>query len=169
MESMEYKSMNSLYFEKMVEHKFISDIMTYCWYKNKTTLEILHSEIDSNGYDLLISYKDINRYIQLKTSEENGKTVNQKLNSLIVNKQNPCIIWIIRNYDIKRKIFNFNYLFWGSNIDSPLPDIGRYKIAKHTKANAQGIKKQRQNIRLIPKKDFIKFDDIERLFEKLFG
>jgi hypothetical protein len=161
-------SQYSLYFEKLVEHRFISDMMTYCLYKEGITLEIIHAEIDTNGYDLILSYKNINRYIQLKTSEEGSTTSSQKINLLITEKENPCIIWIIRHYDNKMNDFRFKYLFWGSNRQELLPNIGKYKIAKHTKANSSGIKKQRQNIRIIPKGDFIEINSIEGLFEKLF-
>ena len=161
-------SQNSLYFEKLVEHRFISDMMTYCLYKKEIALEIIHAEIDTNGYDLILSYKNINRYIQLKTSEENSTTSSQKINLLITKKENPCIIWIIRHYDNNINDFRFKYLFWGSNIKEPLPDIGKYRIAKHPKANSLGIKKLRPNIKEIPRKDFIEFNTIEKLFEKLF-
>lgn len=162
-------SKNSLYFEKIIEHRFISDIMTYCWYKKGTTLEIIHAEIDTNGYDLIISYNNCNRYIQLKTSEEGGSTSTQKINLSLINKENPCIIWIIRNYNKDKNDFNLKYLFWGSNVDESLPDIGKYKTAKHTKANSIGIKKYRQNTKIIPKRDFIEINSFEQLFEKLFS
>lgn len=161
-------SQNSLYFEKLVEHRFISDMMTYCLYKKGITLEIIHAEIDTNGYDLILSYKNINRYIQLKTSEEDSTTSSQKINLLIIEKENPCIIWIIRRYDNNINDFRFKYLYWGANRNEPLPDIGKYKIAKHTKANSLGIKKQCKNTKIIPKGDFIEINSIEELFDKLF-
>lgn len=169
MDNLSNVSQNSLYFEKMVEHRFISDIMAYCWYKNNVTLEIIRAEIDCNGYDLIINYKNINRYIQLKTSEENSKTKEQKLNLSIIEKENPCIIWIIRNYDNIKMDFNYKYLFWGSNIGKPLPKIENYSIAKHPKGNSKGVKNLRHNIRNIPKRDFEVFSNIELLFNKLFS
>jgi hypothetical protein len=33
------------------------------------------------------------------------------------------------------------FLFFGSEAGKPLPDLGDLKIAKHTKANAEGVKK----------------------------
>jgi hypothetical protein len=161
-------SKNSLYFEKLVEHRFISDIMTYCWHKKGVTLEIIHAEIDINGYDLIISYKNTNRYIQLKTTDIKSKTYNQNFNSLILNKENPCIIWILRSYDNNKNDYDFSYLFWGSDVKKSLPDIEKYKTAKQNKPNLSGKKEYRKNIKIIPKKDFIKFNTIEKLFNKLF-
>jgi hypothetical protein len=168
METVETKTKQSVYFEKLIEHRFISDIMMHCWFKYEKTLEIIHSEIDTNGYDLIISYDNINRYIQLKTSEENGKTAKQNLNISLIKKENPCIVWIIRNYDKSRNDFIFSYLFWGSNIGEKSPNVENYKTAKHPKADMKGNKKQRPNIRIIPKKEFIKLNSMEKLFEKLF-
>jgi cell division protein FtsL len=168
METIENKTEKSLYFEKLIEHRFISDIMMYCWFKYKTTLEIIHSEIDANGYDLIISYNNVNRYIQLKTSEEDGKTARQNLNISLMKKENPCVIWIIRNYDKNRNDFVFSYLFWGSNIGDPSPNVENYKMAKHTKADIKGNKKERPNIKIISKSKFVKLTSMEKLFEILF-
>jgi hypothetical protein len=161
-------SENSLYFEKLVEHRFISDIMTYSLYKKGVTLEIIHAEIDTNGYDLIISYKNINRYIQLKTSDVSSSTSKQKINLQILEKENPCIIWILRSYDDNKNDYNFKYLFWGSNVRESLPDLSKYKTAKHNKANSSGVKQYRENFKEIPKRDFNKYNTIEELFNQLF-
>jgi hypothetical protein len=42
------------------------------------------------------------------------------------------------------------------------------KIAKHTKANADGIKAERPNIRTINKGQFDHYDSIEALYNVLF-
>jgi hypothetical protein len=163
------RSTNSLYFEKLIEHRFISDIMAYCWYKKNETLEIIHAEIDNNGYDLLLCYKNIDRYIQLKTSEEKSTTSQQNINLSIISKKNPCIVWIVRKFDLNKNDFVFKYLFWGSKIGEPLPNVEKLKTSKRTTANSKGVKKERENFRIITKKDFIEFSNIEKLFEQLFS
>ena len=43
------------------------------------------------------------------------------------------------------------------------------KIGKHTKANAQGVKAERPNIRTVPLSKFERVDTVELLVTRLFG
>jgi hypothetical protein len=54
-------------------------------------------------------------------------------------------------------------------IGKPLPSLETFKIAKHTKGNAQGVKKERPLIRQLPKSKFIEVSGINELLGKLFG
>lgn len=62
-----------------------------------------------------------------------------------------------------------SYLFFGGPPRQRLPDLSDFRVAKHTKANAQGVKKERPAIRVIPKGKFEVVDDTRALLEKLFG
>jgi hypothetical protein len=166
METIDEKTKDSSFIENIVEHTFISELMQEAWLSKKKKLEILRSEVDDSGYDLVISYDKINRYIQLKTSD-NSKTSNQKMNIKILGKQNPCIIWILRDSTSNR--YKFSYLYYGSKIEEEFPDISLLKVAKHTKGNAEGIKNERVNIREIPKSKFIKIKNEKELLKVLFA
>jgi hypothetical protein len=61
------------------------------------------------------------------------------------------------------------YLFFGNLPGRPLPDLAQFKIAKHTKGNAEGIKLERPGVRVVPKSQFHKFDTIEEVYRALFG
>ena len=50
-----------------------------------------------------------------------------------------------------------------------MPDIARLKIAKHVRANANGVKAERPNHRVIPKRLFERVDDIDGIIARLFG
>ena len=50
-----------------------------------------------------------------------------------------------------------------------LPSLDEYKVAKHTKGNALGIKAERPNLREVPKRHFQKVATIDDLVDKLFG
>lgn len=169
MDTTEEKSINSRFIENMIEHAFISEIVQEAWIMNNGKLEILRPEVDDSGYDIVLSWKNKIRYIQLKTSEEEAKTKKQKLNIALADKPNGCIIWIIRKIDNTTKRFKFKYLFFGSKFGKPFPDIEKYKTATHTKGNAEGKKKERLNIKEIPKKRFVEYNSCSDLFTVLFG
>jgi hypothetical protein len=46
--------------------------------------------------------------------------------------------------------------------------LGGRKIAKHTKGNKDGVKAERQNLRVVPKRSFTKFESIEDIYARLF-
>jgi len=67
-ESQKDKSINSDYYEKLVEHLFIADILTAALLIYKVQIEIHRAEIDIFGYDLVLECNGIIIHIQLKSS-----------------------------------------------------------------------------------------------------
>ncbi|MFM4749678.1 hypothetical protein ACEUDE_18100 [Aeromonas veronii] len=61
------------------------------------------------------------------------------------------------------------FLFFGSSAGQPLPSLEGMHTAKHTKANAEGVKAERPEIREVPKGKFEKFETVEQVYAKLFG
>lgn len=61
------------------------------------------------------------------------------------------------------------YKYFGGSPGQGLPVVDSFKVAKHTKANAQGIKGERPAIREIPKSRFKEVKDITELITLLFG
>lgn len=142
MDSIEDKTRNSSFIENMVEHVFISEMMQEAWLGGSgRKLEVLRSEVDDSGYDIVLCCNRITKYIQLKTSEYEGSTAIQKMNIRLIEKDNACVIWIIRKIN-KNSRFEFTYRFFGSKMQEPFPDISELKVAKHTKGNATGQKKR---------------------------
>ncbi|WP_349618308.1 hypothetical protein [Azotobacter salinestris] len=50
-----------------------------------------------------------------------------------------------------------------------MPPLEDFRVARHTKANALGIKAERPNIRVIPKGRFRRVESVEALHRTLFG
>ncbi len=61
------------------------------------------------------------------------------------------------------------FLFFGAEPGLPLPSLDAFKIAKHTKGDKDGIKKERPNLRIIQKSQFRAIADISTLYRALFG
>jgi hypothetical protein len=123
-------SQKSVFFEKLIEHRFIADVMMYGWYIHRKEIRILRCETDSSGYDLILDCENKYRFIQLRTSCSNSKRSYQHINVSLIDKQNPCVIWIFYNYNNNKSNFEFRYLFWGSEIDEPTPLVIHKRKAK---------------------------------------
>ena len=80
----------------------------------------------------------------------------------LAEKPSGCVVWIYFNEDTL-------YLgpFYYFRIDAET--LGRRKIAKHTKGNKDGIKAERQNLRVVPKGSFTKFESINDIYARLFA
>jgi hypothetical protein len=60
------------------------------------------------------------------------------------------------------------YRWLGGLPGERLPDIGG-KIARHSRANVQGIKAERPGIRSVPLSSFVPLVSISDLLDRLFG
>jgi hypothetical protein len=156
-------------YEQLVEHVFISELLQEAWFGFGAAIEVLRSEIDSAGYDLVLDYGGIMRHVQLKTSSHEGRTAQQKVNIALASKPSGCVIWIVRHEDHSARRMTLSYRFFGSAPGHSLPDLGNFRIAKHTKGNAQGVKKDRPAIRVVPKGQFTVVDTTRELLQTLFG
>lgn len=61
-----------------------------------------------------------------------------------------------------------HFLFFGGAAGEPLPDLSQLPIGKHTRANQNGEKLSRNNIRDIPKGRFTRIESCAELFKVLF-
>ena len=161
--------LKSNFYEQLVEHAFISELLQETWFRYGKTVEVLRSEIDSSGYDLLLECNGVIRHVQLKNSIVGAKTAYQKINIALTEKPSGCVVWLMREEDESRNRVNLKYLYFGDLPGKPLPSLETFKIAKHTKGNAQGVKKERPLIRKVLKSKFIGLTGINELLGKLFG
>lgn len=53
--------------ERIVEHVFVGEALRTLWRRGITDVEILRSEFDAHGYDLVMGRGQIVRHIQFKT------------------------------------------------------------------------------------------------------
>lgn len=159
---------NSNFYEQLTEHVFISEILQETYFHYGKTVEVLHSEIDASGYDVVLECNGYIRHVQIKTSTKGARAAKQKVNLALADKPSGCVVWIEREVQEATSRVHLSYRFFGGEPGKPLPAIDQFKVAKHTKANAQGIKLERPSIREIPKGRFQEIQDISELVKKLF-
>ncbi len=158
----------SAFYEQLVEHVFISEVLQEAWYRFGHTVEVLRAEVDASGYDVVLECNGFLRHVQLKTSRVGGKTARQNVNIALARKPSGCVIWIIREEDRSKYRMRLSYRFFGAEAGSPLPPLDDYKTAKHTKGNKHGVKSVRRAIRVVPIRYFTKINTTTELVARLF-
>jgi hypothetical protein len=161
--------LKSMFYEQLVEHVFVSEVLQEIWYYFGETVEVLRSEVDSSGYDVVFDCNGILRHVQLKTSKPDAKTSGQKVNVALASKPGGCIVWLVRHEDRQSCRMRLSYLFFGGEPGQPLPSLEGLKVAKHTKANAEGVKTERSAVRVVPKSRFVPISSTRELVGRLFG
>lgn len=157
--------LNSTLQERIVEHVFVGEALRRLWQRGVTDVEVLRSEFDAGGYDLVMSRGKVVRHIQFKTSMIDGKKASITASLKLMEKPSGCIIWIL----VDSKLEFQTYLWMGNDPGERLSDIQKMKPAKHTKGNAQGVKLERPNQRIVPKSEFTTVSSIDEVLDRLFG
>lgn len=165
MDSKEKHSTHSTLRENIIEHLFAGEILRRLWQREILDAEILKSEFDAGGYDLVLSCRNVTRHIQLKVSRLGGSRADVNVGTRLMSKPSGCVLWIIVDDALVFREFRH----FGSLAGHPLPDISQMKIVKHTKGDSDGKKNERANHRVVPKKCFTTAADMDALLQWLLG
>ncbi len=138
-------SQQSSYRENLVEHLFIGELLRALWPRR---VEIMKPNVDDGGYDLVMETEAVTRHVQLKASTQRAKTAKQNVHRRLQSKPSGCVIWI----QFCEDTFELGpFLWFGNSPGRQLPDLTDFKVARHTKGDSAGKKKERPAIRVIPK------------------
>jgi hypothetical protein len=162
------QSMRSQYREKMIEHVFVAEMWKEAWFRRKTVMEVLRSEVDGSGFDILLECQGVQRHIQLKATEAKGKARRQDVNTILAKRAGGCVVWIFFDGDSVNGLTSLRYWFFGGQPGENLPPLGD-KVAHHSKANMQRIKGERPGIRVLGRGAFTQIASSSDLFTTLFG
>lgn len=153
---------NSSLRESIIEHLFVGEALRLLWRRGIVDAEILRSEFDAFGYDLVISRGSIVRHVQLKS----GRDLSYVTASLYLSsKPSGCIVFIEIDDELALKAFRF----FGGLPGEPLPDMSEFKVAIRPTHNSQGVRPRRTMHRTITKKCFGPPMTLEELLEQLLG
>lgn len=158
-------SLHSTLRETILEHDLIGALLRRLWQLGIYDAEILRSEFDAGGYDLVLSRGHVTRHIQLKASRLSGRTSDQGISLKLCARPAGCVIWIAVDEDLGVD----HYLWLGNPPDQPLVLDDNAKVLRHTKANSMGVKAERPDLRLVPKRQFTKLADLDQLLHRLLG
>ena len=151
--------------ECIVEHVFVGEVLRHLWQRNVTDVEVLRSELDAGGYDVVMTRGTTIRHIQLKTLTVGGKAAGVSIGLKLAARPSGCVIWIVVTSDLEIE----SYLWFGGKPGTALPGIDAFPAARHTKGNAQGLKADKPNHRFVPKRAFVPLATIGEVVDALFG
>jgi len=159
-------SLLSSYREMLLEHLFAGEIMRHVWLSGPKRLEISKPQVDDGGYDLILECNTMVRHIQLKATFSGSRVKRFNINMGLASKPSGCVVGLI--FD-QTSLSLGPFLWLGNAPGKPLPNLSLYRITKHTKGNAQGLKLERPRLRVVPRSAFETVETISELAAKLFG
>ena len=125
----------------------------------------LHTKVDRNGFDVVLEVGNIVRHTQVKVMIAGGVRSSVSIHSALAARRSGCVVWL--TYDPAARGF-CDIRWFGGTPGEPLPDLGT-KIARHSRANSQGLKAERSLHRVVPAGRFERLDDVAHLADRLFG
>jgi len=151
--------------EQALGHVFLGQLLTYMWQSGARDIEVLKSEVDRGGYDVVLESNRVIRHVQLKSSFRGSKVREVDISTKLLHKPDGCILWL----EFDRESLAIERFYWfGGEAGNGLPDLGG-RISRHSKANSKGEKNERLAYRVVAKGDFQVLADISELVGKLFG
>jgi hypothetical protein len=146
--------------EKILEAVFIGALLSELWRRNIFDVEVLRSDVDAAGYDLVLSSQFGDRHIQLKACIVGGKATYWPINGKLSDKPSGCVIVLVvdqSNLSIQE------FLWFGARLGEPCSDIRSRPQSKHTKGDSTGLKSVRQDSFRLSKSSFVKIKSMIEL------
>ena len=151
----------------MLEYILIAELMQEAWVNRREVIQVLHSKVDAFGYDVVLECQGVVRHVQLKSRKKDGRTNSYGINAALEGRTSGCVIWIGWEEPKDGGRLQLHYRWFGDRPGERLPAIGDTPM-KHTRANAEGIKTERPNIKKVRLSRFTPVVGIPELFDLLF-
>lgn len=157
-------SLHSTLRERIVEHVFVGEALRNIWRRGIADVEVLRSEFDAHGYDLVMARGAVVRHIQFKTGIRK-KPAPVSIARALVDKPSGCVIWISVSLGLDLGPF-----WWFGNLPGqPLPGLSDYANPKRSGRRESGERPQRLNHSRVPAAQFRRIDTLDGILEALFG
>lgn len=150
--------------ERIVEHIFVGEALRTLWCRGINDVEVLRSEFDAHGYDLVMSRGSTVRHIQFKASTRN-KPLKVSVSRSLYSKPSGCVLWIKVSDELEMGPF-----YWlGCAPGEPLPAIGDDFRAAKGRRNNEGKRQDRPNHVSVPGSNFQLVKTLPEVLGLLFG
>ncbi len=146
-----------------MEHVFVGEVLRALWRRGVFNVELMRSEFDAYGYDIVMERGHIVRQIQLKTGIRD-KPRRVSVAAALGDKPSGCVIWTQIDHVLSIKRF-----FWfGAAPGEPLPPLGD-RLTKRIARTKDGIRPAREKHRTVNGSMFRPIDTVDEPLERLFG
>ncbi len=149
--------------EALIEHVFIAEVLQEAWFGREQVIEVLRSEVDAAGYDVVFECGPVVRHVQLKASERAGKTARQTINVRLAEKPSGCVVWVVYSERPLEHRLDLSYLWFGAAPGLPLPDLGE-TVGRNPRSKTPG-----PATRVVPRAAFEPVPTTALLVDRLFG
>src|SRR5436305_10890185 len=125
--------------EQALGHIFLGQLLAFMWRHDRRDIEVLKSEVDRGGYDVVLEANDVIRHVQLKSSFRGAKVRAVDVSTKLLRKPGGCILWL----EFDRESLAIERFYWfGGKAGDGLPDLGA-RVSRHSKGNSEGEKNER--------------------------
>lgn len=151
--------------EQALFHLLLGQLMAARWRQGRHDIEVLTSEVDRGGYDIVLEANSVLRHVQLKSTFSGSSVRHVTVSTRLLEKPSGCVIWL----EVDQRTLAFQRYFWfGGKPGARLPDLGS-KVSRHTRADSSGQKLGRSLHRDLGKSCFEQVDSADELLVRLFG
>jgi hypothetical protein len=151
--------------EQALGHLFLGQLLAFMWRNGARDIEVLKSEVDRGGYDVVLESNGVIRHVQLKSSFHGSKVREVDVSTKLLRKPGGCILWL----EFDRESLAIERFYWfGGKAGTTLPDLGP-RVSRHSKGNSDGEKNERPIHRVLTRGRFETLAHISEVVEKLFG
>src|SRR5258705_11348453 len=106
--------------EQALGHVFLGQLLTFMWQSGARDIEVLKSEVDRGGYDLVLESNGIIRHVQLKSSFRGSKVREVDVSTKLLRKPGGCILWL--EFDLE-ELGDERVFLVGRNVGARLPGM----------------------------------------------
>ena len=129
--SSDFVAENSAYFENLMRHRFVYDVSRLLLLRQEPELAtVLRAEVDDAGVDLVLSFRNIARQIQMKTLAKettgNPYAVAESLSSIV----GGCVVWMCYERETMKPTM---YHLMGGRGNALMQDLRQYPQATKNK------------------------------------
>ena len=147
--------------EKILENLFSGEVLRELWRRGVYDVDLLHSDIDASGYDVVLEFPQGVRHVQLKASLNRKPVV---ANGKIGDRPSGCIVVMI----VSEETLEFvEFLWFGNPLGQSCSNIREFPKASHTKGDSTGMKAKRVDTYKLSVGKFERLEDIRSLVDRL--
>jgi hypothetical protein len=84
----------SVHCEQALGHIFLGQLLAFMWRHDRRDIEVLKSEVDRGGYDVVLEANGVIRDVQLKSSFHGSKVRGVDVSMKLPHKRSGCILWL---------------------------------------------------------------------------